>query len=53
MEYTEAGRFAVPLELCEGTAKRTPLPRILTADEAVLLYVRLGTLLAAQDGGAR
>ncbi|MGW6604882.1 hypothetical protein [Streptomyces sp. NPDC055036] len=53
MEHTEAGRFAVPLELCEGTSKRTPHPLTLTADEAVLLYDRLGTLLAAQDGGAR
>jgi len=50
--HTEAGRFAVPLDLREGTAERTPLQLILTADEAVDLHAQLGTLLVVKDGDA-
>lgn len=51
--HTEAGRLAVPLELCEGAAEPAPLPLVLTADEAVDLHSKLSALLAVSDGGAQ
>jgi hypothetical protein len=49
--HTEAGRFAVPLEL-RGTAERLPL--ILTADDAESLRDQLSVLLpVGRDGSAQ
>ncbi|MGW7090070.1 hypothetical protein ACWGH2_42175 [Streptomyces sp. NPDC054871] len=47
---TQAGRFAVPLDLCEGSAKRTPLLLIVTAEEAVGIHTQLGELLTGEQG---
>ncbi|MFF9901260.1 hypothetical protein [Streptomyces longispororuber] len=51
VSHTEAGRFAVPLDLCEGPAERVPLTLILTAEEAAKIHAELGTHLATEHGG--
>ncbi|MEW1721618.1 hypothetical protein [Streptomyces sp. NPDC093109] len=50
---TQAGRFAVPLELHEGTAEFALVPLVLTADDTVALYRKLGTLSPIAGGGAQ
>lgn len=47
---TEAGRFAVPLVLHEGTSKITPVQLVLTAEEAVTLHILLSSLPAITGG---
>lgn len=51
--HTEAGRFAVPLDLYEGTAEPATLPLVLTADEVVDLHGKLGAVFPIADGEAR
>lgn len=51
VSHTQAGRFTVPLDLCEGSAERTPLPLILTAEEAVDIHAQLSALIAEKQGG--
>ncbi|MEU0694800.1 hypothetical protein ABZ349_12560 [Streptomyces niveus] len=54
VRHTEAGRFAVPLDLFEGDAERTSLLLVLTADEAATVYDQLGALLTAKrEGGVQ
>lgn len=48
---TEAGRFTVPLDLCEGSAECTPLRLILTAEEAADIRTQLGAFLVGEPGG--
>jgi hypothetical protein len=49
--HTEAGRFTVPLDLCDGSAGRVPLRLILTAEEALDIHAQLAALLVAIPGG--
>ncbi|MEU3133178.1 hypothetical protein ABZ691_10190 [Streptomyces sp. NPDC006854] len=51
--HTEAGRFAVPLDLHEGAAKPATIPLVLTADEAVALHGRLAALFPFTEGDNR
>jgi len=51
VSHTQAGRFAVPLDLCEGSAERTPLRLIMTAEEAVDIYAQLDALIAGKQSG--
>ncbi|WP_445527482.1 hypothetical protein [Streptomyces cyslabdanicus] len=51
MSHTEAGRFTVPLDLCEGSAECTPLRLILTAEEAADIRTQLGAFLVGEPGG--
>ena len=51
VSHTEAGRFAVPLDLCEGSAERTPLRLILTAEEAVDIHAQLDAFFVGKPGG--
>lgn len=51
--HTEAGRFAVPLDLHEGAAEPATIPLVLTADEAVALHGRLGALFPFAEGDNR
>lgn len=46
---TEAGRFAVPLDLREGAAEPTTIPLVLTADDAVALHTKLGALFPIEE----
>ncbi|MFJ2818512.1 hypothetical protein ACIQOU_30135 [Streptomyces sp. NPDC091279] len=50
---TEAGRFAIPLDLHEGAAKPVVVPLVLTADDAVALHGKLGGLFPIAGGDAR
>jgi hypothetical protein len=50
---TEAGRFAVPLFLHEGTAEPAVIPLVLTADDAVSLYGTLGLLHPVVEGSVQ
>lgn len=50
---TEAGRFALPLDLHEGAAEPAVVPLVLTADEAVDLHGQLGALFPIAEGEPR
>ncbi|MET9861926.1 hypothetical protein ABZY93_21910 [Streptomyces smyrnaeus] len=51
VKRTEAGRFAVALNLYEGSTKRQSISLVLTAEEVAETYIRLGALLPAHDEG--
>lgn len=43
----------MPLDLHEGAAEPATVPLVLTADEAVALYSKLGALFPIAEGDAR
>lgn len=49
---TQAGRFAVPLDLHEGDAEAAAVPLVLTADDAVALHAKLGALFPIMERDA-